>query len=220
MTLEIDHLFVYTDTADDSASKLRELGLLEGTGATHPGQGTANRRFFFHNFMLELLWVENPDEAQSEVVRRTGLWERWRDRNSGACPFGLALRGGKMECLPFSHWNYRPPYLPDRSAIPVATNSLQTEEPLLFWIPFGGRPDSLNGKSLQPLYHPCSLKELTGITCAIPKEKLSAELQAIAERGLATFINSTEYWVELEFDGNQFGVREDLRPRLPLLMRW
>jgi hypothetical protein len=42
-----------------------KFGLLEGSSNAHPGQGTANRRFFFDNFMLELLWVTNPAEART-----------------------------------------------------------------------------------------------------------------------------------------------------------
>jgi hypothetical protein len=39
----------------------------------HPEQGTANRRFDFANAMLELLWVSDARDAQSERTRRTLL---------------------------------------------------------------------------------------------------------------------------------------------------
>lgn len=42
---------------------LKNFGLTEGTSNRHPGQGTANRRFFFKNFFIELLWLENLEEA-------------------------------------------------------------------------------------------------------------------------------------------------------------
>jgi hypothetical protein len=38
--------------------------LTEGTPNIHPGQGTANRRFFFRNAMLELLWVNDEQFVQ------------------------------------------------------------------------------------------------------------------------------------------------------------
>ena len=110
MGFELDHIFILTDInaeiADPtppnpplarggkggSAQRLSSFGLSEGSSRIHSGQGTANRRFFFHNAYLELLWVNNPEEAKSEEIYRTRLWERWRDRHNGACPFGFCLR--------------------------------------------------------------------------------------------------------------------------------
>jgi hypothetical protein len=37
------------------AERIAAFGLCEGPSNVHPGQGTANRRFFFRNAMLELL---------------------------------------------------------------------------------------------------------------------------------------------------------------------
>lgn len=56
-TAEVDHVFVSASRGAPEARKLIELGLLEGSPNRHPGQGTANRRFFFANAMLELSWV-------------------------------------------------------------------------------------------------------------------------------------------------------------------
>src|ERR1700759_3284416 len=86
---EIDHVFICTSAGGSEADQLVAFGLTEGSRNHHPGQGTANRRFFFENAMLELLWVEDAEEARSEAVRRLALWERWSQRNLGASPFGI-----------------------------------------------------------------------------------------------------------------------------------
>src|SRR5437660_324757 len=113
MPTELDHIFICVSHNADEASRLSAFGLSEGSPNTHPGQGTACRRFFFQNGYLELLWVSDPTEAQSEIARRTRLWERWSGRGTGACPFGLGFRPGTeaAEGAPFSFWEYRPPYL-------------------------------------------------------------------------------------------------------------
>lgn len=49
----IDHLFVCCAPGAPEADTLVGLGFHEGSGNTHPGQGTANRRFFFRNAYLE-----------------------------------------------------------------------------------------------------------------------------------------------------------------------
>jgi hypothetical protein len=109
--VELDHLFVWAHEGADEASKLIALGLAEGEPNTHPGQGTACRRFFFRNAYLELLWVRDPEQARAEPAALTGLWDRWARRDRGASPFGVGLRPvhpGVVD-VPFRAWEYRPP---------------------------------------------------------------------------------------------------------------
>ena len=76
MAIAIDHAFIACQPGGPEANSLLQRGFVEGSSNTHAGQGTANRRFFFDNFMLELLWVVDHAEATSERTRRTRLWER------------------------------------------------------------------------------------------------------------------------------------------------
>ncbi len=45
MEFELDHFFVLCSLGAPEASLLTAVGLIEGEPNTHPGQGTANRRF-------------------------------------------------------------------------------------------------------------------------------------------------------------------------------
>ena len=92
MQIELDHLFVCTDPGAPEAEKLVQFGLHEGPPNQHPGQGTACRRFSFINAMIELFWVSDEREAQSQSTRRTLLWERWSRRKGNASPFGICVR--------------------------------------------------------------------------------------------------------------------------------
>ena len=92
MSVAFDHAFICTRVGAPEARKLIEFGLREGTANRHPGQGTANRRFFFRNAMLELLWVEDAGEARSGQTHDTRLWERWSAAGQEASPFGIILR--------------------------------------------------------------------------------------------------------------------------------
>src|ERR1700761_6859505 len=92
MKIELDHLFVCTDPDAPEAEKLIQFGLREGAPNQHPGQGTACRRFAFANAMIELIWVSDTKEAQSQHTKRTLLWDRWSGRDSIASPFGLCFR--------------------------------------------------------------------------------------------------------------------------------
>jgi hypothetical protein len=115
MQIELDHLFVCTALSAPEVEKLAQFGLHEGPPNQHPGQGTACRRFSFANAMIELFWVSEPRETQSESTRRTLLWERWSGRQGNASPFGICVWPVNPQDteLPFPAWEYRPAYLPD-----------------------------------------------------------------------------------------------------------
>ena len=75
MPFELDHLFIFAVVGGPEADRLVSLGLTEGSGNVHPGQGTANRRFFFRNTMLELLWVADEREVRGEAISVGGKVE-------------------------------------------------------------------------------------------------------------------------------------------------
>ena len=223
MTFELDHLFICTDIDAPQADRLRSFGLTEGTSRVHSGQGTTNCCFFFHNFMLELLWVYNPEEAQSEITRPTHLWERWNDRTKGSCPFGFCLRPKKhpSDALPFPTWEYYPAYRSDSFSISVATNATVLTEPMLFYLPFAKRQDSYPADRQQLLNHQVGFKEVTRATFVTPYARdLSPEMQATIDSNLLQLQQGETYRVELGFDGEQQGKQADFRPELPLILSW
>ncbi|NJR69259.1 MAG: VOC family protein [Synechococcales cyanobacterium CRU_2_2] len=224
MAFEFDHLFICTDPGAEAADRLAALGLVEGSANVHPGQGTRNRRFFFQNAMVELLWVDHPAEAQSAQIQRTHLWERWRDRRSPlVCPFGICLRPmpNCMDKTAFSSWAYRPPYLPEPLSIAVGTNSHVLGEPMLFQTPFGKRPDQQPLEKSQPLAHPLGLCEITRVELISPiAHSPSTELLAVLDTQRVSLRWGAVYSVEIGFDYEQQGKSLDLRSELPLTLRW
>jgi hypothetical protein len=222
MAFELDHLFICTDVGAAVADRLAAAGLIEGSSNVHPGQGTANRRFFFGNAMLELLWVHDPMEAQSELIRRTRLWERWRDRDR-VCPFGICLRPDRdsLGAIAVPSWDFRPPYLPDGLAIWVGDNSDRLTEPMLFQTPFGRRPDQAPPEKVQPLNHPLGLREITRLELVSPIDQPpSLELRSALNTGQFQLRRGDAYWIELGFDGELAGEQIDFRSELPLVMSW
>ena len=199
--IELDHIFICTSVdAADEIGRLLALDLTEGTPNTHPGQGTACRRFFFPNGYLELLWVNNPAEAQSEAAHPTRLWERWTGRREGACPFGFGFRRAtqQIDSPPFATWEYRPPYLPEPWNFQIGQNSDVLTEPMLVYLPFAQRPDSHPCDKRQPLEHSAGLREISSIELVTPHaHSLSNELAALAKAGLVRVLSGAEYFIEL-----------------------
>ena len=215
----VDHLFICVREGGHEAQRLISLGLYEGSPNAHPGQGTRNRRFFFQNFMLELIWLDDPAAAASEAVRRTLLLDRCQQRD--ACPFGVCLvpfdvRGAEV---PFPAWGYRPPYAPDSPPIQVATGA-GLDEPMWFYLDFVGPIELRRLREAEPKEHPIGVRELTRIHLSSPTEPPSEAARVLRERGVVTFAAASEYLAELTFDGGGAGAQADLRPDLPLILRW
>jgi hypothetical protein len=217
MALELDHVFICCSPGAPESDALVRLGLNEGSPNTHPGQGTANRRFFFRNAFLELLWVSEPAEARSEQTRRTRLWERWSQRSSSACPFGVVFRpkGANAATAPFATWSYRPNYLPSGVAIEFAED-VPLEEPELVYLPFLHRSGP---PAHEPTDHSLPIRHVCGVTVGLPSAAgLSQPSQAVLSAGLVTYRFAAEHVLELTFLAAQ-ETAFDLRPTLPLLLR-
>jgi hypothetical protein len=216
----LDHVFICCSTEAPEAAALARIGLKEGSPNTHPGQGTANRRFFFENAYLELLWVSDPEEAQGELARPTRLWERWSKRQGGACPFGVVLRPGAEagdRDPPFATWSYHPPYLPPGLAIEVALGT-PLGEPGFFYLRFARRPDDARR---EPITHAIPLTPITGVSIGIPAPgSRSTVALSVEATGVVSFSSTDEYVMTLAFDGDRRGNVVDLRPELPLVLRW
>lgn len=62
MNLKLDHVFILVEPKAQVADRLLELGFQEGPRNT---PGTANRRIYFANGMVEFLWVRDANEANT-----------------------------------------------------------------------------------------------------------------------------------------------------------
>jgi hypothetical protein len=218
MSPELDHIFIMSDVDAPEAAALARMGLVEGPANVHPGQGTACRRFFFPLQYLELLWVHSPAEAQNGTTGRTRLWERWIARQQGGCPFGLVLRpgAGAAPRPPFPTWSYMPGYLSDGVAIEIAIDT-PVAEPEFFFLPFRTyAPDSIP----RPC-HALEATEMTHLHIGTPSGALLSSAARWAESaGLLTVEQSDKHVLTVTFDGATAGRRSDLRPQLPLVLRW
>lgn len=220
IVFEVDHLFVCTDVGAPEAERLRAFGLTEGEPNVHPGQGTANRRFFFRNVFLELLWVSDPAEAQGEIVRPTQLWSRWSQRRSEASPFGVLFRPAHRgaEVVPFPCWEYKPRYLPSPLVIHVGAD-VPLSEPWWGYLAFGRRPDDPGRPHRQPMEHGIGFQEVTHLRFTSPSGGSLSGAAHVASEAVA-LAPGPEHLLEITFDGGVRGSDADFRPALPLVFRW
>ena len=208
MQLAIDHIFITTSVGAPGADLLRDFGLIEGSPNRHTGQGTACRRFFFRNAMLELIWAEDEVELRSPEVRRTQLWEHWRAREESASPIGIILSGGDK--CPFPAWRYSNAMMPGFSIEVAEATSL--EEPLWFHFETSFPP------SMQPREHPCGFRDLTAVRLTGPTLPHDSVTSSMARDCVIT-TGLGRHLLELQFDGGR-QRHVDFLPDLPLTFTW
>jgi hypothetical protein len=164
--------------------------------------------------------VSDPAEAQREPVRQTRLFERWSKRAEGACPFGIVLRPAIDAAganPPFPTWTYHPAYLPPHLAIQVAVDT-PLSEPELFYLAFSRPRDAAEQ---EPFTHSLPATEITGLAIGLPGVKpRSLAAHTVEAMGLVSFSAADDYVMVLTLDRGARSRAADLRPGLPLILRW
>jgi len=209
----LDHFFILTEPGAPQADLLAAAGFEEGEPNRHAGQGTANRRFFFANTMLELLYVCDEVEAMQGQAAKLRIPERVS--NPKASPFGLVVRESSEARRPcFPGWNYFPEYLPEQHFLRIGHNSDLLTEPLCIALPSDFPP--VLGKS--PRHR--SPLHLTGLHISLPVLRISETLECVARIDSIAFRPREPQRMEMIFDHGASGEQADFRPHLPLLLRW
>jgi hypothetical protein len=139
--------------------------------------------------------------------------------NTGACPFGVVLRpacGEPAAAPPFETWSYAPCYLPSGLVIDVATDAPLTE-PAFFHLRIQ------RGRARQdpePVAHAIPVVEIANVRIGLPPPGVRSAAARMAESsGLLSFEESRDYTLTLIFDDDR-GRCADLRPGLPVVLRW
>jgi len=219
--MEIDHLFLRARRDAPEADALRAFGLSEGSGNRHPGQGTANRRFFFDNAFLELLWIEDEDEIRSEATAPTRLAERLQADGADVSPFGVCFRpSSAQDAAPFPTWQYAPGYLPAGMTIGFGRDVPLTE-PMWCFFAHGTPPAAAPVERRQPLRHAAGLAALTAVAITVPGTGVrSAPAVAAQDSGRVAIAPGDAHLMTLTFDDGRAGGRHDFRPGLPLVIHY
>jgi len=212
MNLELDHFFILTEPGAPAASLLTDIGLVEGTANDHPGQGTSNRRFFFANSMLELLYIRDAREAALGPGSRFHLTERLADHS--ASPFGLVFRAtDESTSAHFPGWQYFPEYLSADQYFHIGENSDRFDEPLCILLPH---------TFSQPTRQPGNGRFdcVTEVRVSFPSTRTSPVLEKVGQCRMLSLISGKSHLMEIVFNGHRDHQSKDLSPFLPLIISW
>lgn len=201
----IDHIFIFTDDNGKVADQLVEFGLSEGSSRVHMGQGTTNRKFYFDNFFLEILWVHNADEIKSALVEPTGLWQRANFKENNFSPFGLCLvNTDETNPLFENAYKYQPEYFPQGLSIDILKNETQPHLPWTFRLPFKGQKKNES----EPTEHQNGIQFLTKTTFHYEPNTENQFLNFFENEQTIEFVKADKNWLNLTFDGGKKGIKK------------
>jgi hypothetical protein len=213
MTIELDHFFILTDKAASLAKQISSIGLIEGTSNNHPGQGTANRRFFLPNSTLELIYVRDVNEALHGRGSRLRFVERASD--SIASPFGLIARSVTIfKDTPFPGWHYYPEYFGDAQYFHVGENSDLLEEPLCVCMPTNLSRPEIPSEPENPLW------TMTELRISVPVVQPTPPLEALSKcKGVSLRLNEP-HRMEIVFNEKKEGRTKEMALKYPVVIHW
>ena len=218
MAIELDHFFILASPGAPEASLLKEIGFIEGPANDHPGQGTANRRFFFADAMLELIYLRDVEEARQGPG--SGLLFAERFAAEDASPFGLVFKGTDDGAVdetdaPFPGWAYHAAYLSAGGYLHVGNNSTDITEPLCIFQPSKGGSRAARLPDIHSNVH-----SVTGIQISLPLSRPSGTLAIAGQANRLALRFNEPHRMELTLEGARSGQRRDFRPTLPLTIDW
>jgi len=206
--MTIDHIFIFTDDKGKVADELVAFGLMEGSSRVHVGQGTTNRKFYFLNFFLEILWVHNENEIKSEQTKPTGLCQRADYKTNNFSPFGLCfVNSDETEKLFENAFKYQPDYFPNGMAIDVIKNDTQPDLPWTFQLPFKGKKKNHH----EPTNHSNGIETLSKAVFEYQNNVDDMYLQNFKDEKQVEFIKSSRNWLRLIFDDGKQGKMKDIQ---------
>lgn len=214
----IDHIFMFIEADGNEIDRLEAMGLVETYRRIHLGQGTRNICYCFDNLFLELLWADDPDVLRSDIIKRTGLYERSLWRTTGTCPFGIAWRGtSQHQGMTVPTWDFKPPYLPFGVSIAVAEDGDDPRQPMMFESPGSTAPMQWPPEKRGPLQHHAGLGAVTEIVLEMPSITPPCDALKAISRNCVPRIQLAEaetYGMRLRI--NSLSEKPDLLLTLPL----
>jgi len=196
--MEIDHIFIFSNSKGKEADQLVKFGLIEGSNRIHKGQGTTNRKFYFENFFLEVLWVINEEEINESPAKETQLGKRANYKKNGFSRFGLCLLNtAETDELFEGAQIYQPNYFPPEMSIDILPNKENPKLPWTFRLPYRGGKKEMK----EPRAHSNQIRKLTKVEFEINELDLQSNfISSFAKEKSIIFKPNLKSNLILEFD--------------------
>jgi hypothetical protein len=232
-SFEVDHVWIVVSPGAPQREAFEQLGLIPAPGVNrHVGQGTASITFEFKNAFVELLWVDGsvPVAPGGEAAMRK-FTRRQQWATSGGCPFGIALHRtpDAPDSLPFESWPLHQEWMPPGVSYRMLTPRADSLSPALWVVPRSSAVKDLDDPASAPvdsirataLRQPGYLRTLTRVRLVCPaKYQPTDAMSRLGREGVFELRQERGWLLVLTFNGGVRRRTRDLRPELPVLVRY
>lgn len=224
--LELDHVFVWVTKEAPEAKALEKAGLqIFGGTHKHDGQGTASRTFIFENVYLELIWIDDAQAAAKNATRSgIDMTKRARWKTTGASPFGVGLhrRPGNDAAIPFPVRLYWAEWMKPDTVIEFAQTVTSLSEPMYFVVPeyISIANPVMRERLTDAVKHPLGVSRLSNLRIVTTGKKQTSTSELLSQAGIVRVEQGKTPLLELTFDGGSQNKIINLRPQLPVVLKY
>lgn len=195
----------------------------------HVGQGTASATVEFENGFLELIWPDDGVPVSGGGARgKERFLERMNWRTNGVSPFGIALARtpATPERFPFETWEVSAEWMEPGTAMVMLTP--RGSRAVNIAVHPNGTDEAANRRSIAAggeeaamFLHPNGARRLTAVrVTSAGADGLPASAGYVEGAGAVEFRAGAEWLMEVILDDGRAGRERDLRPALPVIVRW
>ena len=229
--LELSHAWIVVTTGAPERAALEKAGFRIAPAVNrHDGQGTASVTVELLNGYLELIYPDPSVPVAPELeAGAEKFWKKSAWRETGYSPIGIVFDRSSTtpEKFPFATWKVAPEWLAKGTSIEILTPK-ETPKAVSLSIAAEARtPEAQNVELARDpekgavFRHPNGTSRLTALRVVAPSaEGLPPAAAYLAEHGLAKFDLGKEWLLEVTLDGGAQHVEKDLRPELPMVVRY
>jgi hypothetical protein len=230
-SLILDHIyFLVSDRGKEAIHLLTEAGFVVNPRVYNlTGEGKSSRIIQLENAYLEILYVDDSVSYASEEAFRKQKRKTWFPGND-ISPFGVAFRRAPKvgDSLPIPN-RASPPepagsWAKEGSFFNDITDEDDTLSTYLFVIPpyMGVDQWVQKQKEQSPALfaHSNGVKMLTSAVLYGPEQAIPKKEKYIRNVPMLKFVKADKNVAELEFDHGKQKQTKDLRPALPLILKW
>jgi hypothetical protein len=224
-SFEVDHLWIVATPDAPERVAFERAGFQVAPQVNHhEGQGTASITVELDNGFLELIYVDDAVPVAPNLERvKAQFQQRAAWRTSGYSPLGIAVRrlAGAPAAFPFPTWKVTAAWVPEGKFIEILTPR-DTPTALRLFVPahpsIGPDADPVDPATR---IHPNRSHRLTAVRVVSPSaEQLPPAARYLADHGAAAFELGAEWLLDVTLDDGAQHVMRDLRPTLPMVIRY
>ena len=224
-SLELDHVWIAVSPGAPERAALEQAGFqIAAKVNQHAGQGTASVTVELDNGFLELLYVDDAvSVAPGREAVKAQFAARAAWRTTGQSPFGIGVRrlAAAPAAFPFRTFRVTADWMPPGTFMEILTPREMPAAVRLFVpaVPSVG-PDA---DPVEPSarIHPNGVHRLTALRVVAPSaDRLPPAARYLAERAPLTFDTGGAWLLEVQLDDGAQHARRDLRPALPVVIRY